>query len=250
MKNIKKYGEFLNESKYGIIDLPLPDRDSDYQFLMDICEKTNYEGTMHFYVKDLIQIGTCGEHKLYLNYLDRNEHDERLAYWFVFNEKPDKLYGTEWDSGVIWEEDGHLQYTDKTDDRSIELFPNFIEIITNELWDYPDLYEWCKEIQDMGIKSRRYSRWAIQSSDNRQKGKPSKELTWEEQLDWIKNRIMFDKLLNRRKKPYDEKILKEMETLGEVKYKEKQKKESEIFKKIWGEIEEEEKAEKKKKDNE
>ena len=130
------------------------------------------------------------------------------------------------------------------------MFPNFVEIIANELWDYPDLYEWCKYIQDMGIKSRHYSRLAMQSANDREKGKSQKEFTWEEQLDWTKNRIKVDKLLNRYKSPYDEKTLKEMETLGEKKYKERQEEMNKIMRKILKEMDEEKEAEKKNKDNE
>jgi hypothetical protein len=220
MKNLKRYNEFVNESIYKSMDIPIPERDGNYKFLMDTCKKCDYEGTMHFYVKDLIEIGTCGEHKLYLNYLDRNQYDNRLSYWVVYNEKPDDLYGTSWDSGVIWEEDGELSFSKNHDD--FVLFPNFIEIITNEIKSYSDLDDWCKQIKEMGIKSRKYHRWAIQNSYNKQDGKPTEELTWEERLDWIKNRIEVDKLLNRYKTPYDEKTLKEMETMGQKKFDEKQ----------------------------
>ncbi len=215
MKNIKNYNQFINESLYKSMNIGLPERDDNYKFLMDICKKCDYEGTMHFFVKDLIEIGTCGNYKLYLNYLDRNQYDERLAYWVVYNEKSDDLYGTSWNSGVIWEENGELSYTENHD---FELYPNFIEIIANEIKKYTDLDKWCEKIKNMGIKSRYYHRRAIQDSYKEQEGKPTKKLTWEEQLDWTKNRIEVDKLLNRYEKPYDEKTLAEMEELGEKEY--------------------------------
>jgi len=78
MKNLKKYNQFVNEnenqykSHFRGIDIDLPKRDDKYQFLMDICKKSGYEQTNHFFVKDLIEIGTSGNHKIYLNYLDNN----------------------------------------------------------------------------------------------------------------------------------------------------------------------------------
>lgn len=80
-----------------------------------------------FFVKEPIEIGvTANNHKVYLNYLDVNKYDDRLSYWFIYNEKPDKLYGTSWDSGVIWEEDGSLKQTERN---KITLYPDFIEYI-------------------------------------------------------------------------------------------------------------------------
>jgi hypothetical protein len=218
MKTVKGYNQFVNEELYKEIDMELPIRDDKYKFLIDITKKCGFEQTNHFYVKDLIEIGTCGSHKLYLNYLDVNEYDNRLSYWVVYNEQPDDLYGTSWDSGVIWEEDGKLKFTEKHD---FTLFPDFIDIIYNEIKTYTDLDKWCEQLKEMGIKSRYYHRHAIQSSDHRMKPKghkKPKELTWDEQLDWTKNRLEHDKLLNRHSKPTEEKDLEEMLKMGEVEY--------------------------------
>lgn len=220
MKILKDYNNFINESIHKEIDM-LPERDENYDFLMDICEKTKYETTMLFYAKDLIEIGKSGSHKLYLNYLDRNEYDERLSFWVVYNEKDDELYGTSWDSGVIWEEDDKLKFTEKHD---FDLYPNFIEIISNEIRKYNDLDEWINYIKYVGITRRKYHRWAIQ--DNR------KGLTWEERLEWVRNNIESDKLLNRHSKPYDEKSLEEMLRLGEEKWKELDDKRNKYMMKI------------------
>lgn len=244
MKNLKKYDEFLNEGLYKEANIPPPERDEKYNFLMDVCRKCNYEGTQLFYVKDLIEIGTCEKHKLYLNYLDTNQYDNKLAYWVVYNEQPDELYGTSWDSGVIWEEDDVLNFSEK---HNFELFPNFIDIIYEEIKSYTDLDEWCNYIKNIGIKGRKYHRLAIQRSDiwmKNSKKEPIPNLTWEEQLDWVQNRIEHDKLLNRYSHPYDERILKEMLELGEEEYNRVDKERNDRMKIILDEILEEEKNKK------
>ena len=155
MKTIKGYNQFVNESMYKEIDMKLPPKDDKYDFLIEVTEKCEYEQTKHFFVKDLIEIGRCNGHKLYLNYLDVNEYDDRLSYWVVYNEKPDKLNGTSWDFGVIWEEDGKLKFTEKHD---FILFPNFIDIIYNEIKSYDDLNEWCEHIKNVWTKNRNNNR--------------------------------------------------------------------------------------------
>ncbi len=223
MKNIKNYDDFLLE-RYLELDIEPPKRDEKYNFLVEVTKKCGYETTYHFFVKDLIEIGTADNHKLYLNYLDFNEYDNRLSYWVIYNEKPDHLYGTSWDSGVIWEEDGVLQHTEK---HNFVLYPDFIDRIYEKIKSYSDLDEWCKYIKDIGIKGRKYHRWAIQNSYKDKKDRT--ELTWEENLDWTKNRIEVDKLLNRYKKPYDEKQLEEMLKLGEEKWNDKMEKQNKMM---------------------
>lgn len=236
MKNIKEYDQFINEKLYKEIDMELPPRDDKYKFLMDVTNKSGFEQTNHFYVKDLIEIGTCGSHKLYLNYLDVNEYDNRLSYWVVYNEHPDELYGTSWDSGVIWEEDGKLKFTEKHD---FTLFPDFIDIIYNEIKSYTDLDKWCEQLKQMGTKSRYYSRKAVQNSYKKKEDRI--RFTWEEQLDWTRNKLEFDKLLNRHSKPVEEKYLEEMLELGEVEYRKRSEKMEKIASDVWQELLDEEK---------
>jgi hypothetical protein len=212
MKNIKKYNEFLNENLQTIKD------DDDTEFLRKTCKKCEFEQTAHLYMKTPVIIGKYKNYDLYINYVDINSYDNHLAFWIIWNERPDKLNGNRWDSSVIWEENGKLHYSDRIDEESVELFPNFIEIIADELKSYPNLDEWCKTVKEMGIKSRKYHRWAMQQADNREKGKPQTELTWEEKLDWVRNRIDVDKLLNRYSRPYDQEELDEMLKLGEEEY--------------------------------
>ncbi|MFW6225539.1 MAG: hypothetical protein ACOC3V_01105, partial [bacterium] len=173
---------------------------------------------MHFYVKDLIEIGTIGTHKLYLNYLDKNSYEERLSFWFVYNEQPDKLNVTKWDSGVIWEEDDFLVHSERQK-LDIDLYPNFIEIIADEIKSYSDLEGWIDYIKNVGITRRKYHRLAIQNSYKKEEDRT--KLSWEEQLEWAKNSVETDKLLNRYKRPYDQNNLDEMLELGEEKYTEK-----------------------------
>lgn len=209
MKYLKEYKNFINESLYTVLETPIPVRDERYDFLMDICKKSGYEQTNHFFVKELIEIGTTKNgHKLFLNYLDKNHYENRLAYWVIYNEHPDNLYETSWDSGVIWEEDGVLNQTKEKD--TFQLYPNFIDIIYKEIKSYTDLNQWMKHLKEVGEKHRYYLRHALQDK------KP--ELTWEEKIDRIKNNIESDRLLNRHKTPYDTIILKEMEELGEDEY--------------------------------
>lgn len=227
MKNIKRYNEFLNEKLMNIID------DDSTEFLRKTCKKCEFEQTAHLYMKEPIIIGKYKNYDLYINYVDINSYDNYLAFWVIWNKHPDELYGTSWDSSVIWEEDGKLQYSDRIDEECVELFPDFIEIIVDELKSYPDLNEWCKQLKEMGIKSRKYHRWAIQNSNKREEGKPTDELTWEEKLDWTRNRIEVDKLLNRYSEPYDQKTLDEMLKLGQKKFDEKQEKLNKEMKKIF-----------------
>jgi len=233
MKNFKNFlGESIRDKMTGIsyeefkkkiendntvVDIQ-PERDDKYNYLMDVTKRCDYEGTMHFFVKDPIEIGTTGEHNVYLNYLDVNKYDDRLSFWFIFDEKPDDLNGTQWESGVIWEENGVLKQTEKN--TKITLYPDYIDRIYKEIKSYTDLDEWIKYIVDVWTKSRKYSRWAQQRSDSgywKDKPKP-KDLTWEEKLDWAKTRVETDKLLNRYSKPYDQRELDEMEKLGEDAY--------------------------------
>lgn len=228
MKTIKKYNQFINESIYKEIDL-LPIKDEKYQFLLNICKKCSHEyGTSNFFVKDLIEIGTSGNHKLYLNYLRVNDYEDKLSYWVVYNEHPDDLYGTDWDSGVIWEEDDKLKFSEKHD---FNLFPYFMDIIYNNIKSYPDLDKWCEEQKEITKKHRYYHMYAIKSGDYRieKRGKKPKELTWEERIDWVKNKIEYDKLLYRRKKTYDQKTLDEMLKLGEEEYNKKQERTNKIM---------------------
>lgn len=228
---MKKFKEFINESLQEIKE------DDNTEFLRNTCKKCKFEQTAHFYMKEPIIIGKYKNYDLYINYVDINCYgDDHLAFWIIWNERPDKLYGTSWESSVIWEERSKLQYSGTVDKESVQLFPNFIEIIVDELKSYSDLDEWCKKLKEMGIKSRMYHRWAIQNSDSRMKGEtPKKELTWEERLDWTRSRIEVDKLLNRYKRPYDQNTLDEMESLGEEKFNEKQEEMNKMMKEIMGE---------------
>lgn len=217
-----KFNNFINEN------LDIPERDFKYKYLLDVCEKCNYETTNMFFVKNLIEIGTCGKHKIYLNYLDNNHYDKRLSFWIVYNEKPDDLYGTDWDFGVIYEENGKLKYNfDKH--QEIILYPDFIDRIYDEIKSYSDLDKWCEHIKYIGKTSRKYSRWAVQN-------KKDKKLTWDERIEWIKVKIEIDKLLNRHKTPYEQKTLDEMLKLGEIEYTKIDNERNERMNKIMNEI--------------
>lgn len=104
--------------------------------------------------------------------MDIDEYDNKLSYWIMYNEKPDDLYGTSWDSGVIWEEEGALCFS-KKHESDIELYPNFIERIYNELKTYSDLDKWCRYIKENGEKNRWYSRHTIQRADHRLEKNPN-----------------------------------------------------------------------------
>lgn len=225
-RKLKKYNEFLNESsRYPIVG-DVPEKDENYNFLLEITEKTRYEDTMHFYVKDLIEIGTINNDKLYLNYLDKNTYEDRLSYWFVYNERIDNLTGTKWDSGVIWEEDGYLVHSEENN-LNIKLYPNFIEIITKEIKFYDDLEGWIDHIKNVGITRRKFHRQAIQSYHGKKNKKL--ELTWEERLDRIKNTIESDKLIDRHKKPYGQKTLDKMLELGEEEFTKQEEEQTKII---------------------
>jgi hypothetical protein len=229
MSKIKNYNNFLNENNQML-------NDSNYKYLVSVTKKCKYEQTAHFYMKEPLEIGTCTSGKFYLNYLDVNEYDNNLAFWIVYNERPDKLNGTKWDSSVIWEENGELQYIeDEHKKENFEFYPNYLEIIADKIRSYPDLNEWIKYVVDTWTLHRKYHRWAIASAEKR----TDKELTWDEHIDWVKNDIEIDKLLNRYSHPYDEKRLKEMEDLGEVEYNKKTDKIKQEMKKIFKEMEDE-----------
>lgn len=225
-KNLKKYNDFINESlRYPIVG-EIPERDDNYKFLMNITEKARYEDTMHFYVKNLIEIGTINNHKLYLNYLDKNTYEDRLSYWFVYNEQLDKLTGTKWDIGVIWEEDEYLVHSEENN-LDIKLYPDFIEIITKEIKSYDNLEGWIDHIKNVGINRRKFQRQAIQSYHGDKNKKL--ELTWEERLERIKNTIESDKLIDRHKEPYAKKTLDKMLELGEEEFTKQEEEETKII---------------------
>ena len=225
---MKKFKEFVNE-KLAILE------DDNANYLRKTCKKCMFEGTAHLYMKEPIVIGKYKNYDLFINYVDVNEYDNHLAFWIIWNERPDKLDGSRWDSSVIWEENGKLEYSDRIDKESINLNPDFIEMIVDELKSYPDLDKWCQHLKEMGIKSRKYHRWAIQNSYRREEGKPPlKDLTWEERLDWTKNGIEVDKLLNRYKRPYAQTTLDEMESLGQEKFDERQEEMNKMMKDIMG----------------
>jgi hypothetical protein len=229
MSKIKKYSNFLNENIQMLSD-------PNYKYLVTVIKKCTYEQTSHFYMKEPLEIGTCKSGKFYLNYLDVNEYDNHMAFWIVYNERPDNLNGTRWDSSVIWEERGELQYIeDEHKKQNFQLYPNYLEIIADKIRSYPDLNDWIKYVVDTCTLHRKYHRWAIASADKR----TDKKLTWEEHLDWTRNNIEIDKMLNRHTHPYDEKRLKEMEDLGEVEYKKKTDKMNQEMKKIFKELEDE-----------
>lgn len=190
-------------------------------------------------MKEPLEIGTCKSGKFYLNYLDVNYYDDHLAFWIVYDEKSDKMYGTDWEFSVIWEEDGKLNYIEKTNKKEhFKLYPNFMEIIADKIKSYNDLDVWCKHLVDIGIKSRKYHRWALSSPR-------TDKLSWEDELDWVQNRIEIDKLLNRHSHPYEEKTLKDMLELGEEKFKKRSEKTNKMAMDILDEIF----AEEKEKDN-
>jgi hypothetical protein len=211
MAKLLKYESFLNEKKLNL--------DNTYEYLKKVTKKCNYEQSQHFYMKEPIEIGTCKSGKFYLNYLSVNYYDDHLAFWIIYNERPDKLFGTSWDSSVIWEEEGKLNYIDENIKEEFKLYPNFMEIIAEKIKSYDDLDNWCKYLVDLGLKSRKYHRWAISASIK-------DKLTWDERIEWTKNQIEIDKLLNRHSKPVEEKRLKDMLTLGEVEYDKKMNKQN------------------------
>ena len=220
MKNIKSRKKYINENlnREQVLDTKVPERNNEYKYLMEVTDKCKYETTNHFYVKEPIEIGeTANGEKVFLNYLDLNEYDKKLSFWYIFGEKPDKLYGTSWESGVIYEEDGALKQTEKN--VKISLYPDFITRIYRTIKSYENLDGWIKYIVDTFTKSRAYSRKAMQDSYKKKEDKV--KLTWEEKVDWTRNRIEVDKLLNRYKTPYDEQVLTDMLRLGEKEYTDK-----------------------------
>lgn len=223
MKILKEYNDFISKKLQSI------EKDNDYEFLVDVCKKCNFESTSHFYMKEPVQIGTCNSGKLFINYIDFNEYDQHLAFWVIFDEQPDKLNGTKWDFSVIWEEDGELMYSDKKEYEEFKLYPNFVKIIADTIRSYTNLNEWCEYLKNMGIRNRWFHRWAIQNSTNKE------QLTWEERLERIKIGIEHDKLLNRHSRPYDQNTLEEMEKLGEKEFDRIENKRSEMINKILNE---------------
>src|SRR6266403_1344369 len=216
MKNIKKFIDFINES------LRIDNTDKNIFFLKEVVKKCGFEQTYHFFLKEPLKIGTCQYGDFYLNYYDVNEYDGNLAFWIIFNQHEDNLYGKSWDSSVIWVEDGILQYSDKIEESDFKLDDNFIAKIVQTIKSYNYLDKWCEFIKEIGIKGRKYHRMAIHN----------KEFTWEQQIDWIKNKIEINKLLNRYTEPYEQRTLDKMIDLGETAYKEKAKKDNDIMMKI------------------
>jgi hypothetical protein len=146
------------------------------------------------------------------------------------------LNGTRWDSSVICEERGEIQIIeDEHKKENFQLYPDYLEIIANKIRSYPDLNEWIKYVVDTWTLHRKFHRWAIASADKR----TDKELTWDEHIEWKKNNIEIDKMLNRSSHPYDEKLLKRMLDLGEEKWKEENDKNNKEMAKIFKELEDE-----------
>ena len=222
---ILKYNKFNESYDTGYPSIRTLDieiiKDYKYDFLLDICKRSNYEQTNHFFVKDVIEIGMIGQYKLYLNYISMNEYDKDLSFWFVYNEKNDNLYGKKWNFGTIWEEDGLLNFQESY---NIELYPNFIDIIFLEIKSYKDLDDWITYIKNIGINRRKYHRILIKH----------KGLTWEEKIGKIKNDIESEKLLDRRYNIYHVNTLKNMLELGEEKWNEKIEKENKWMNDIMG----------------
>lgn len=220
MKILKEYNEFISKKLQSI------EKDNDYKFLVDVCKKCNFESTSHFYMKEPVQIGTCNSGKLFINYIDFNKYDQHLAFWVIFDEQPDKLNGTKWEFSVLWEEDGELKFSERKESEEFKLFPNFVKIIADELRSYPDLDEWCEYTKKLLIRNRWFHRWSIQDNPNK------KKLTWKERLEWTRNKIEHDKLLNRHSEPYEQKTLDEMEKLGEEEFDRIKNERSEMINKI------------------
>jgi hypothetical protein len=229
MSKLKDFQNFLNENNQMLSN-------PNYKYIVSIVKKCRGTEKFHFYMKEPLEIGTCASGKFYLNYLDVNEYDKHLGFWIVYNERPDDLNGTRWDFSVIWEERGELQYIeDEHKKENFQLYPNYLEIIADKIRSYPDLNEWIKYIVDTWTLHRKYHRWAIASAEKR----TDKELTWDEHIEWRKNNIEIEKMLNRSSYPYDEKILKRMLDLGEEKWKEETDKTNQEMKKIFKELEDE-----------
>jgi hypothetical protein len=229
MSKIKDFQNFLNENIQMLSD-------PNYKYIALVVKKCTYEETSHFFMKEPLEIGTCKSGKFFLNYLDVNKYDNNLAFWIVYNKKTDKLSGTRWNSSVIWEENGILEYIeDENEKEQFELYPDFLNIIANKIKSYPDLNEWIKYIVDTWTLHRKYHRWAIALANKR----TDKKLTWDEQIEWVKNNIEIEKMLNRSSYPYQEKQLKEMEDLGEIEYKKVTDKMNTEMSKIFKELEDE-----------
>ena len=226
------FNNFINENKQENI-LPLPIRDEKYQFLLNLCKKCEASHSQTFNLKEPLEIGTCGNHALYLNYIDKNNYENRLSFWFIYNEQPDELYGTSWDSGVLYEENGKLVSTDEHDE--ITLLDNFMDVIYNHIKLYPDLDAWCKEIVYIHDTDYKYSTGAIISSNEKEKY----NISWENRIEWMKVKIMSDKLLNRHSEPYDQKTLDEMLELGEEKYNKLSEERNKRMMDIFNELDEE-----------
>lgn len=219
MKRLKRF----NENWRGIFIQDAPERDEDYKYIQDVCNKVvDVDGYMSFYLKELLPIGKIGNDTLYLNYISLDRYNGALSFWFMFNEHSSELYGTEWDFGVLYEEDGKL-YTSDRNREKIELYPYFIKRIKDTISSYSDLDKWCEHLVDIVRIDRGYMR---------NKG----DKTWDERLEWQKASAERERLLNRRKENFHQKDLEEMIELGEEKYNKISKERNDKMMKILDEI--------------
>ena len=201
---LKKYNEFINEFIKENISSPITDE--NIQYLIDVCKQATLDQySTQFYLKEPLEIGMTNGHILYLSYIDIDDQ-QNISWWVIFNETPDKLTGNKWDSGVLYNEDGQLVFTENNN--KYQLNEDFIEKTVETIKSYSDLPEWCSKLRNMKELNRKWQR--ISNSDHK--------ATWNEQVENTKNRIFHDSLLYRHNKPYGQQTLNDMLNMGEEKF--------------------------------
>lgn len=212
--------------------------------LRELCTKAKFESTHSISLKNAVVIGTNPNGNVIATYIDNSLNSfydvDDIVVNVILNERDCDLYGKDYDSefAIFRSEENHTPVYCKGMDyapeskNGIELFPNALELILNELESSGD--EWIAYQTNLRIRSRHYHRWAINAWDGNKRKEDYPELSWEERLEWVAVKAEENWLHWRRPKKHDmeAKTLIEMNELGEEAYNIKVEKQNAMMREL------------------
>lgn len=197
-----------------------------YQRIMNWLTVSEHEGSRSFYLPKAVVIGSNSNGDVLCTYV--NESSEGGFYLnVIFNERDCEIYGRNYDFTFLvfgTPDTQQWEYTGAEQERfDITLKENALELILEGL-----SIDWMAHQMKLRIDGRAFHRRCV--------SKDGAKFTWQEKVEWYKNRIEVEQLAWNRKNNDEIERLNDMLLLGPIVYAEKYRVQDENMRKILNEI--------------
>jgi hypothetical protein len=202
-----------------------------YNKILSFLQKSQFEETQRIYMKEPLVVGSNPNGDVLCTYISSTKSEPGFYLNVLFDKHDDDLYGTDFEFAFIGfynsKRFSYKPVSEENKKNKIVLNKTVLKEILNSLETWGD--EWNSYQRELSIKSRHYHRLAVSNTPI--------EFTWEDKLNKLRvgaetNELSWTKM----RKNFDTKQLNEMIKLGEEKWNEKMKRQSELMKPILDKI--------------